>query len=235
MNNNTILQLWESGSYTEAELCQGAGISHLRLRRLLQMHKMDLPSASLSDVSLHKEVYNYYHSEDCTKSFGAVAAMYGISSDLGYKFTRRTPKLNSIVDAEELKDYILNNDVSMTQVMERFGISRYEINKIAGGMLQGKRGRPQSDATVHKQSLIADMLASGLTQGEVAEKLGVSQSYVSRSNPNKRSQLRRTALDDATWSQLKACRHMYSLRQLSSLFSISKSYIQQRLKCETEI
>lgn len=236
MTNDNILQLWASGAYTECELCQGLRISHFRLRRLLKAHGVPLPAATKDSISLHRELYNRYNNPENEKTISQLASLYGITTHLAHDFTRRTPpKEVTNVTAEMVQRYIMDNDATTREVMDHFGITRYTLNKLADGLHQPRAGRRASEETATTQSLIADMLAKGIKQADIAERLGVSQSYISRSNPNKRSQARRAALDDATWMQLKACKHMYSLRQLASLFSVSKSYIQERLKREASL
>ncbi|AWD90265.1 hypothetical protein [Dickeya phage Amaethon] len=233
MTNDNIIQLWLSGAYTESELCKGLKLSHYRFRKLLKVHNIPAPPSSLTMPSLHKEVYNTV--QHTGRPISQVAADFGITIYMATKFATKLETTKE-VSQEAIREYIVANDASPAELMAKFNITRYTLNKIAGDLYQPRKGHIKTDSDcTETQAKVKELLANGLSQTDVAEALGISQSYVSRINPKRRQHNRRQALDDATWEQLKSCRHHYSLRQLASLFGVSKSYIIERFKREAAI
>jgi len=226
-----IAQLWMSGAYTEDELVSGLRITHKRFRLTLKAEGLELPT--IITPSLQAEVRNNSHQYSTT---GELAAVYGLTRYQAERITQSNPTMTEDKKAAII-EYAIANDCTTKEMMNKFGISRYTLKKILGDLYCPKTGgtygtRPESDQ-LREQAL--ELLASGMKQCDVAAELDVSQSYISRINPNRRSQQRRDALSDEKWSQLMACKHLYSLRTLSRLYGISKSYIVERLKREAKI
>lgn len=228
MEKQAIIALWTSGQFTADELVSKTRITHKRLRQCIAEIDGTQPPPT---PSLHGELQHAFYQGQDAKD---IAEAFHVPLSTVYRYLKKSPHLSSMLSKEQLLAHQLETGCTAKQLANEFNVSMYNLKKIMGDALVTKRGgsRPRYGEEVVAQ--IHEMLANGISQTAIADELGISQSFVSLNNPDRTTHEKSSGLNDAQWEQLKACRHRYSYRELSRLYNVSKTYIIERLKRESQ-
>lgn len=219
MNKKSIIEIWQSQQFSETDITKAFNITHRDLRILLQRHDIAVPEVVPHSMKL--EIYR----DMCEDTIHKIAKDYGIAQATIYRYRQSVPKLDD--DEHCSKDLIISyheKGYTDKEIMDALDVSYYKVRK---ALSTGRKSiTPELIASIQGD------LANGMYQTDIAAKYGIAPATVSKYNPNRRTQERRQALDDDTWTNLKAHLQRYSLSEVARMFNVTRPYIYARLNKE---
>lgn len=221
-----IIELWKTGAYTEDTIVRTLGCSYLDFRQALIESKLPLPPDLTT--GLHFEIYHEFISgvDERYEDLTWIAKSYGIQISTASRYRSMAPvnaKLNLATD-DDIKQYIAAGFDPKT-IASLLNCSVRRVTKLRG---------PRSKAVVTEETraaIVAD-IKDGMLHHTIAIKYGVSESLVSKLNPNKVAKPKRPPLDDTEWALAKASLTRYSISEVARMHNVSRAYIYGRLAKE---
>lgn len=227
--NNTILELWRSGAYSEDEIVKAVKCSHLDFRQTLITNCLELPTPGRG---LHFEIYSEYQAgNEQYDDMLEIARMYGISRSTAYRYCHDRPATSSKKEQDELIKAALINGYSVKEIVTVFNVSTtkvYSLRSTIKGLNVTRKGKLTDD----DREAIQELLAKGVEQNTIAEQFGVSPAMVSYLKPNRIAKPRGSVPDEEGWAQIKAELTRYTISEVARMHNISRACIYARLAKE---
>lgn len=219
-----ILTGWDGGA-TEDELVAALDCTYLEIREALAKCNRDIPKTI--PTGLKQEIYD--ESLQCADEryddVNWISSAYGIAYNIAYYYRINPPK------AEEYTRRIIefhkaNPKATRKEIQARLNMSGYKVNRALG------RSRAHNYLEHSEKEIVRDRLINGELQQDLAKEYGVSQSTISKLNPNRSTRVRRDPLSDERWAQLKDSLKTLNVSEVSRQYNISRAYIYKRLNNE---
>jgi hypothetical protein len=226
--NSNLINLWKTGAYTEDTVVRTLQCSYLKFRQALVSNNEPLPDSIPS--GLHFEIYREYISgvDERYDDLKWLAESYGLplSTVSRYRTTAPVKTEPLLVTDEDIRQYLAAGFDSKT-IASILNVAANRVNKLKGP----KTKAAVTDAT--RASIVAD-LAKGMLHHTIAIKYNVSESLVSKLNPNKVAKPKRPPLDETDWALAKASLTRYSVSEVARMHNVSRAYIYGRLAKEKD-
>lgn len=230
--NNTILELWRSGAYSEDEIVKAVKCSHLDFRQTLITNCLELPTPGRG---LHFEIYSEYQAgNEQYDSLKEVAHIYGISMSAAYKYCNTAPAVRDRKEQDELIKAALINGYSVKEITAVFNASTNKVYSLRSTIkgIKGLKATRKGKLTDDDREAIQELLANGVEQNTIAEQFGVSPAMVSYLKPNRIAKPRGNVPDEEGWAQIKAELTRYTISEVARMHNISRACIYARLAKE---
>lgn len=223
-----IIELWKTGAYTEDSIVRTLKCSYLDFRQALIKAGEALPDSSTT--SLHFEIYREYISgvDERYEELDWIAKSYGLSLPTSARYRSLPPVTTKLLLAtdDDIKQYLTAGFDAKT-IASLLNCSVRRVNKLRGP-------KSKSNVTDELREAIITDLAKGMLQRTIAIKYGVSDSLVSKINPNKVAKPKRPPLDETEWLLAKASLTRYSVSEVARMHNVSRAYIYGRLAKEKD-
>lgn len=220
-----IIELWKTGEYTEDTVVQTLKCSYATFRSMLIEHGEALPERMADGV--HEEIYREYQSGVDERYDDAewIANTYGMSKAAALRYRRDRPKSVQLTGYTDT-DIVAHLKAGFTPEAVAFllGCSSNRVRKNLKPL--------KKEITEQVKESVLEALAKGEPHKRIALSLGISESMVSKLNPNKTPKPKRPPLSDEAWEQLKVSMSRYSVSELARMYNISRAYIYGRLAKE---
>lgn len=224
--NKNVLILWQTGSYTEDTIVHTLLCSYVEFRLALIQADMQVPAAT---AGVHEEIYREHNlgADERYDSAEWISKSYGISYSTARRYCKEPAPSVSLTGCtdEDIKRHLDAGFDPMT-VAELLGCTSLRIRKI----MQPARANITADV---KDAIVSE-LNKNVPQKTIALKYGVSESSVSKLNPNKVSKPKKKPLDEKSWDSLKVSMQRYSVSELARMYNVSRAYIYARLAKEKQ-